>query len=298
MLHRFGKVSFRMRTSVFVLGASLVGGLLAPAPASAADPTTADCLSGADRALDLRSAHKLRAAREKLLICAAASCPGDVRNECIRRLDQVNAAIPTIVFETKDGAGNDVGGVKVTMDGQTLTERLEGTALSIDPGEHAFTFEAPGQPTVQKSFVIREAEKERRERIQFGPEVKAPEGSPRPLPSGLATADVGPTSPAAPSHALAWTLMIGGAALGAAGVVVMVLEGGQASDANRTHDRNAYNAASTLWTVGLVGSLVGAAALAGGGIVFAASGSGHASASRAPAWLAVGVGSLNLGGAW
>ena len=288
-----------MRTSVFVIGASLVGGLLTPAPASAADPTTADCLSGADRALDLRSAHKLRAAREKLLICAAASCPGDVRNECIRRLDQVNAAIPTIVFETKDGAGNDVAGVKVTMDGQTLTDRLEGTALSIDPGEHTFTFEAPGQPTVQKPFVIREAEKERRERIQFGPEVKAPEASsPRPLSSGLATADVEPTSPGAPSHAVAWTLMIGGAAVGAAGVVVMVLEGGQASDANRTHDRNAYNAASTLWTAGLVGSLVGAAALAGGGIVFAASGNGHASASQARVWLAVGIDRLTVGGAW
>jgi hypothetical protein len=287
-----------MRTSVFVLGAGLAGGLLTPASASAADPTTADCLSGADRALDLRSAHKLRAAREKLLICAAASCPGDVRNECLRRLDQVNAAIPTIVFETKDGAGSDVGGVKVTMDGQTLTDRLEGTALSIDPGEHAFTFEAPGQPTVQKSFVIREAEKERRERIQFGPDAKVPEGSTRPLSSVPATADVEPTSPGAPSHAVAWTLMIGGAAVGAAGVVVMVLEGGQASDANRTHDRNAYNAASTLWTVGLVGSLVGAAALAGGGIVFAASGSGHASASQAPVWLAAGIGSLNVGGAW
>ena len=288
-----------MRTLVFVSGAFLVGGLLlTPAAASGADPTTADCLSGADRALDLRGAHKLRAAREKLLICAAASCPGDVRNECMRRLDQVNAAIPTIVFETKDGAGNDVRGVKVIVDGQTLTERLEGTALSIDPGDHAFTFEAPGQPTVQKSFVIREAEKERRERIQFGPDVKAPEGSSRPLSSGLPTAEVEPTSPGAPSHVLAWTLMIGGAALGAAGVVVMVVESGQASNASRTHDRDAYNSASTLWTVGLVGSLVGAAALAGGGIVFATSGSGHTSASQAPVWLAVGVDSLKVGGAW
>jgi hypothetical protein len=289
-----------MRTLVDISAASLVAGLLlAPAPASAADPTTADCLSGADRALDLRSAHKLRAAREKLLICAAASCPGDVRNECIRRLDQVNAAIPTIVFETKDGAGNDVGGVKVTMDGQTLTERLEGTALSIDPGEHAFTFEAPGQPSAQKSFVIREAEKERRERIQFGPQVKAPDGTPRPSSAGLATTEVEPTPSGAPSHALAWTLMIGGAALGAAGVVVMVVEGGQASDANRTHDRSAYNSASTLWTVGLVGSLVGAAAVAGGGIVFAAAGGGgHASASQTPLWLAVGINGLKLGGSW
>ena len=121
----------------------------------------------------MRNHHKLRDARAQLLICSAASCPGDVRDECIRRVGEVNVAMPTIVFEPKDAASSDLSAVKVTMDGAPLAERLEGTALSIDPGEHTFTFDTPGQPPIQKQFVIREGEKDRRERITFGAAVAA-----------------------------------------------------------------------------------------------------------------------------
>ena len=143
-------------------------------PARAADPTTADCLSANDASISLRNQHKLRAARAQLLVCAASTCPADIRTECTRRVTDINGAMPTIVFEAKDPAGNDLSAVKVTIDGQVIAERLEGTALSIDPGDHTFTFETAGQPAVQKSFVIREAEKERRERIQFGTPVAPP----------------------------------------------------------------------------------------------------------------------------
>ena len=54
------------------------------------------------------------------------------------------------------------------MDGEVLTEKLEGTALSLDPGPHNLTFEAPGQPTVTKQIVVREGEKDRREMVQVG----------------------------------------------------------------------------------------------------------------------------------
>src|SRR5262249_36111555 len=53
-------------------------------------------------------------------------------------------------------------------DGEPLVDRLEGTAVSIDPGEHSFTFETVGEPTVTRQLVIRVAEKERRERVVFG----------------------------------------------------------------------------------------------------------------------------------
>jgi hypothetical protein len=51
----------------------------------------------------------------------------------LRRVDEINAAIPTVIFEAKDGAGGDLSAVRVTMDGEVLAERLEGTALSINP---------------------------------------------------------------------------------------------------------------------------------------------------------------------
>jgi hypothetical protein len=148
--------------------AALVSLAAFAAPARAADPTTADCLAASDASLKSGNEHKLRAERAQLLVCAAPSCPADIRKECTARVDEVNAQIPTIIFEAKDGAGNDLSAVRVTMDGEVLAERLEGTALSIDPGRHAFTFETAGQRPVTKEYVMLQAQKDRRETVTFG----------------------------------------------------------------------------------------------------------------------------------
>ena len=138
------------------------------APARAAEPTTSQCLAASDASLKAGNEHKLLSERQELLICAASSCPSEIRKECARRVEEVNASIPTLVFQAKDPTGADLSAVKVTMDGNVLAEQLNGTALAVDPGEHAFTFETAGQPTVEKQLVVREGEKERRESIQFG----------------------------------------------------------------------------------------------------------------------------------
>ena len=68
------------------------------------------------------------------------------------------------------------------MDGQPIAERLEGTALSIDPGAHTFTFETAGQANIEKQFVVHEGEKDRRERIVFGAPMVTAAPTPRPAP--------------------------------------------------------------------------------------------------------------------
>jgi hypothetical protein len=158
----------------------------------AADPTTADCLAASLASLKLGNEHKVRQERAQLLVCAATSCPADIRKECMRRVDEVNAAVPTVIFAVKDGAGNDLSEVKVTMDGEVLAERLEGTALSIDPGPHAFVFEAPNLPRVEKHFVIQQAQKDRREAIVLG----APAAVDPPPPGGEATHPTATNRPA------------------------------------------------------------------------------------------------------
>jgi hypothetical protein len=147
--------------------------LLAPRAAYAAEPTTTECLTASENSLTLSSQHKLRAERAQLLICSAESCPVEVRKECLSRVDAANAAIPAVVFEAKDGAGKDLSVVKVTMDGELLAERLDGTALLVDPGEHVFSFESAGSPALEKRLIIRESQKDRREVIVIG-EPKAP----------------------------------------------------------------------------------------------------------------------------
>jgi hypothetical protein len=91
-----------------------------------------------------------------------------VREDCAQRLEEVDKAMPSVVFEVKDGASNDVPGVSVSIDGQPLADRLDGSAIAIDPGDHTFLFEAEGIGRTQKKLVLHEAEKDRYERIILG----------------------------------------------------------------------------------------------------------------------------------
>jgi hypothetical protein len=175
---------------------------LMPVEARAADPTTADCLAANNSSVDLRNDQKLRAARAQLLVCSSGNCPADIRKECLRRVDEVNAQIPTIIFEAKDASGRDLSAIKVTMDGQPLADRLEGTALSIDPGEHTFVFETAGQPALTKQFVIEESQKDRREPIVFGqPEGTAALRGAAPAPSPVDVQSPGAAIEASPTAA-------------------------------------------------------------------------------------------------
>ncbi len=296
-----------------------------PSPAHAADPTTADCLGASEASVKLRTEHKLRDARAQLLTCAAASCPADIRAECSRRVELVNAAIPTIVFEAKDGAGNDLVAVKVTMDGRPLVERLEGTAISLDPGEHKFVFEVAGQAPVTKVLVLRESEKDRRERIVIGP---APSTTTTP-PAGTGVTpqvpppggDSGAATVAPPEdHS---TRRIVGFVIGGLGVgsgVIAVLEFLTASsrdqkskDAAASKDAAVQATVSTLHdqatqaqTFGLIFGGIGLAAIGTGIVLIATSGTGSAEPAKPAVTTRVWVrpmvgaqgGGLQLGGVW
>src|SRR5262249_51885827 len=152
--------------------------------AHAAPPTTSECLAASDASLKAGTDRKLRAERVQLLICAAGSCPAEIRKECTQRVDEVNAAIPTVVFEAKDASGNDLSDVSVRREGEALAARLDGSALGVDRGPHPFVFESPGQPPVTKDFVVREAEKERHETIRIGTPAAGTSAPPVASPSG------------------------------------------------------------------------------------------------------------------
>jgi hypothetical protein len=145
----------------------VVGGLvLLPSPVLADDAT---CIAASEDGLTLRQHGKLHQSLERLAVCADASCPDEVKAECARRIDDVRAAIPTLILAAKDGAGNDLYGVKVSMDGAPIAATLDGHPLSIDPGEHLFVFEEPGQAPVERKLVLREGEHDRHEQVVIGP---------------------------------------------------------------------------------------------------------------------------------
>ena len=147
-----------------------------------APPAANECITTYEESVPLRKNHQLKTARAKLVTCSSESCPADIRAECLNRLAEVDASMPTVVFEAKDAAGAMVFAVKVKMDGEVLAERLQGSALPIDPGEHTFTFEVAGRPSVEKQLMIFEGEKLRRERVEF--EAIA---APKPIPPVVKT---------------------------------------------------------------------------------------------------------------
>jgi hypothetical protein len=204
--------------------------------AALADVTKDQCVGANAKAQDLRREGKLSAAREQLLLCADRSCPEIVRDDCTKRLDDLERAQPTVAFEVKDAAGLDVTAVRVSVDGQPLAERLVGTALPVDIGEHVFTFEVSGQAPISRTLVITEGEKGRRERIVIGG-VSVPPPSPAalPAPAELPVAAPPPSVSAlsaSPAQSMAHKASVGaglgtqrilglvGAGVGAAGIAV------------------------------------------------------------------------------
>jgi len=277
-------------TFIGVIAASAV------ATVSAADDKKT-CRDAYVAAQTLRDQHQLVEARDQLRTCARKECAPSMRGQmvkdCTDWLAQVEAALPSIVFDVKDGNGNDLSAVKVTMDGQPFAEKLDGSGLPIDPGEHRFTFDdVDGLAHSEKTLVMHEGEKDRHVSVALG------------APSGAAPAAA--TLPAAASVSDGSTqrtigLVVGG--VGVAGVVVgsifggMALSGSPCSSNSKTcatqADHDTLVAHETIANIGLGVGLVG---LVVGGYLFltahpTTSTKEPASASVAPwiGWGAAGV---------
>ena len=57
--------------------------------------------------------------------------------------------------------------MRITVDGPLVAERYDGAALTLDPGEHTFRFDAAGKAGFEKIFRLAQGERERQERIVF-----------------------------------------------------------------------------------------------------------------------------------
>jgi hypothetical protein len=214
-------------------------------------------------------------------------------------VDEVNAQIPTIVFSAKDPKGADLSAVKVSMDGEVLAERIEGAALSIDPGEHTFMFETAGQSPVTEKLVIVQGQKDRREQITFrqggaaAPTQAAP-STPSPTDSGgrgIGTQKV-------------LALVAGGLGVVGLGVgtVVGVIALSKKSDAQNvcpndcpTEDGvNKWNDATSTGNISTIALIVGGVGVVGGAVLWFTAPSGSSSSPQ----VGLGLGGLQVKGTW
>jgi hypothetical protein len=168
--------------------------LVAGSPASAAwaegpAPDKMACIAADTDGQTLRLAASLIEARRRFAVCAAASCPRIVRDDCLERIAEVEVAQPTVVFTATNGDGRPLVAVRVSVDGARIADRLDGRPLAVDPGEHVFVLEALGRLTAQMVLTLNEGEK----RVRHAVVLRTGSGDPAdkvPAPEPLSAADL------------------------------------------------------------------------------------------------------------
>ena len=193
------------------------------------------CVRAVEHAQLVRLDGKLREAREGFVSCARAVCPEAIRQDCTRWVTEVDASLPSVVFDAVWADGRDVTRMTVLLDGQALAGAERGRAVSLDPGEHAFRLEVAGAAPIEMRNVIREGEKNRILRVTFSPTAPlegtapsgpAPAAAPAPAPASASLSTSAPSGlwqplahdAARPTHVKKGPVPLGAFILGGVGL--------------------------------------------------------------------------------
>ncbi len=258
------------------LACVVLSGVVSP-DARAGDEKGA-CIRAVDRAQVARLDGKLREAREGLATCARAICPAAIREDCTRWLGEVEASLPSVVFEATWADGRSATGWRVSIDGEPLADSEPGHPVTLDLGSHIFHYEVAGAPPVEMRTLIYEAEKSRVLHVTFTP-TAPPAPGPAPVVPAQAPASA-PTPTPAPAAALAPVrearrpipvpaYVFGGVALvGLGGFAYLGLTGTSQLDTMRStcvHSCNPGDVSAARNQI-LVGDILGFVALAAAGV--------------------------------
>lgn len=135
-------------------------GLLATATRAHAGGVSDRCIAAAEAGQRDRDSKRLLRARTEFAKCEATECPALIRSDCVKWLADVESALPSLVFIVRYENGDDARSVRVAMDGTTIAERLDGSAISVDPGEHKFTFDV-GERSFEQTLLVQSGERNR-----------------------------------------------------------------------------------------------------------------------------------------
>jgi hypothetical protein len=236
------------------------------------------CVAASEKGQQLRTAGKLVEAREQFSLCGRAECPKLIQQDCTQWTGEVLAALPSVVPAAKDRNGRDMVDVRLTVDGNVVTEILDGKPIVLDPGVHAFVFEAKAAAgaaatDVKEQVVVRPGEKNRIVTVTFasadnGGKSATDARDPRDTHDTHDTSMPSKSSPPVVAYVLGG---LGIAALGVAGVMGL-LANGDAHDLRSTCAPNCnqgdVDAIQTRYTISGVTAGVGGVLLVTGVVLF------------------------------
>jgi hypothetical protein len=141
------------------------------APSGADEPTAMtgqrDACAGAfEQAQVTQRASQFRAALAYLAVCQQA-CPSDLSLQCAAWIVEVRAAMPTIRAEAFDAAGRPLRDVRLGTGSEVLAERLDGSLIALDPGEHLLEFRLADGRARQVRVALARAERAKAVVVRF-----------------------------------------------------------------------------------------------------------------------------------
>lgn len=122
-----------MRCSIALAGLFITTSALAA-------PEKSQCLSSYEKGQRDRLEGHYSDARAEFVVCANDACPGTLRPDCVKWLDELELAIPSVVLSARDEDDREILDVEVREGAKVLARKLDGRALALDPGKHQLTF--------------------------------------------------------------------------------------------------------------------------------------------------------------
>jgi hypothetical protein len=177
----------------------------------------AQCANSFENAQVFRKKGQFSASRKELSVCMR-DCPGEIQRQCRQWFDDLDAVMPSIIIQAQAN-GNEQSDVKVQMDGKALADKLDGKAISMDPGQHVFTFTTSGYPPVTKSIILHEGEQLRVMNVAFERPEDAAESPSAPAASPDTVASHATSRPVPPLiYVLGGVAVVGGIGFAALGI--------------------------------------------------------------------------------
>jgi hypothetical protein len=107
-----------------------------------------------------RKSAQLLAARESFVVCGQTACPAALRKDCSQWLEEVEAALPSVVVVVRRGQ-QDVRDARLWVDDVEVAQVLDGRSIPLDPGTHRFVVEVEGERPMTRNLLLREGERRR-----------------------------------------------------------------------------------------------------------------------------------------
>jgi hypothetical protein len=159
MYTRFSKSSAIIKKWTAVSACSLLG--LAWSTRAFAEEGTRDCSAVYGAGREAEASGDLHTASEFYQSCGVASCGNPVRHICEAMALRLALDAPSVIPLAKDAAGEPLVEAQVTMDGKLLSARLDGHAVSVEPGLHEFVFSTGSEELGRTRVVIAQGQRNR-----------------------------------------------------------------------------------------------------------------------------------------